>query len=137
MTDLRKSRHEIAHAPRLPDSLVRFGGVVGALLALLILYGTLSPQPPGPPMQGHADKLAHFGAFGALTLVLIAFSVMPVRVTVPLVVAYGGAIELVQPSFGRTAEWADFWANNAGVAAGLLVGLALNRALRRRFARAR
>ena len=137
MTDTNQTGPDAAQLPVLPAGLVRIGVATSVFLALLILYGTLSPQPPGPPLEGHADKLAHFGAFGALTLVLITFSVMPVRVTVPLVVAYGGAIELVQPSFGRTAEWADFWANNAGVAAGLLVGLALNRALRRRFARAR
>ncbi len=137
MTDTRQSRPDIAHAPCLPARLIRLGAVAGALLALLILYGTLNPQPPGPPLTGHTDKLVHFLAFGALSLVLSAFSVMPIRMMVPLVVAYGGAIELVQPSFGRTAAWGDFWANNAGVAAGVLVGLALNRALRRRYAPAR
>lgn len=39
-----------------------------------------------------------------------------------LAAAYGGAIELIQPRFGRDAAWADFVADVAGVAAGAARG---------------
>lgn len=119
----------------LPTNLVRFGAFAGVALALLILFATLSPQPPGPPMQGHADKLAHFLGFMALVVFPAAVGALRLRLLIPLAMAYGGVIELVQPYHGRTADWADFWANNAGVAAGAALGFALNRVLRQRYAR--
>jgi VanZ family protein len=40
---------------------------------------------------------------------------------------YGGIIEVIQPSFGRDAEWLDFVANGIGIVAGLILGTVLRR----------
>ena len=45
------------------------------------------------------------------------------RIVLPLAVAYGGLIELVQPYVNRYGEWGDFVAN----AMGCLIGFALAR----------
>lgn len=137
--------HDIANDPparpltpaTLPPALVRGGGLFGLLLLLIMLYAMLSPQPPGPPMDGHADKVAHFIGFATLITVFSAVGTLPLRLLIPLAVALGGVIELVQPSFGRGAEWADFWANNAGVAVGAILGPGVHRALLRRYGAAR
>jgi VanZ family protein len=94
------------------------------VIALAIGFGTLAPDTGSAPRVPHLDKLLHFLAF--LGLVLPLATVLPRRSavigTVVLAVAYGGAIELIQPRFGRGAEWLDFWADLAGAAAGAALG---------------
>lgn len=115
----------------------RLGALAGASVALGILYGTLSPQPPGPPLHGHADKLAHFAAFFVLVFVPVVTAPGRWRWILPSAIAFGGLIELVQPQFGRHADWLDFWANNAGAVCGALLGVLSSRPLLRRLAAAR
>lgn len=124
---------DTAPATTLPPALVRGGSLFGLLLLLIMLYAMLSPQPPGPSMDGYTDKVAHFIGFATLVSVFAAVGTMPLRVLIVLAVTLGGVIELVQPRFGRGAEWADFWANNAGVAVGAVLGTGVNRALIRRY----
>lgn len=62
-------------------------------------------QPPAAP-EG-SDKLAHFIAFAALTLPLAhtgCFGLQPTFIGAP---AFGGAIELIQPSFNCSGELND------------------------------
>lgn len=129
------ARHDDRHQRRA--SRCRFWARLGALaavgIALGILYGTLSPQPPGPPMHGHADKVAHFLAFFTLVFVPVLTAPGRWRWMLPFAIAFGGLIELVQPQFGRTAEWADFWANNAGALTGAVLGVLTNRLAMRRL----
>ena len=113
------------------------GALAAAVIALGILYGTLSPQPPGPPLRGHADKLAHFLAFFTLVFVPVLTAPGRWRWMLPCAVAFGGIIELLQPQFGRHTDWYDFWANNAGAASGALLRVVLGRPLLRRLAAAR
>jgi VanZ family protein len=49
----------------------------------------------------------------------------------PVLAAYGGAIELVQPMVGRGRELADWLADLAGIGLGALVGVALRRVWQR------
>ena len=116
----------------------RLGVLAAVLIALGILYGTLNPNPPGPPLRGNADKIAHFMAFATLVFVPVVTAPGRCRWMLPLAIAFGGLIELMQPQFGRAAEWGDFWANNAGAVAGAILGVLTNRlAMRRLAARAR
>ncbi len=112
----------------------RVGAVLASVIALGILYGTLHPKPPGPPLYGNLDKVVHFLAF--FTLVFVAVLTRPGRWRwmLPLAVAFGGVIELIQPRFGRQADWGDFWANNAGAVSGAVLGVVLGRVLIRHLA---
>lgn len=96
-----------------------------ALVAAAIALLTLQPMPvPGPP---GGDKLHHLLAFAAL--------VLPGTVLWPrwgpglfiAAVAYGGAIEIVQPHVGRGGEVRDWVADCLGAGLGLVAGLALAR----------
>ena len=88
-------------------------------------------QVPGVVYQAHvSDKWIHFLAYLILVF-LLWFSVRPDSKVVwhswatwlvfAVIVAYGGAVELVQPYFGRTKDLDDFLANAAGVFVGLIM----------------
>jgi hypothetical protein len=90
--------------------------LLGCAIAVLTLAPVDGPDVPG------SDKHYHFLAFAAL-----AFSQPFARpgLVVPVVIGatcYGGFIELIQPSFGRTAEWSDLLADGLGAIAGAVAG---------------
>ena len=94
-----------------------------AVLAFGIAVVTLTPTPdtglPG------SDKTYHILAFAALVLPLAFVGRWPVVPVFFGAIAYGGLIELLQPMTGRTAEWADFYADALGAALGVGVGFCL------------
>lgn len=105
------------------------GGAVTIVLAAIIAVLTLAPMPSGGPSG--SDKAYHVLAFASL-----AFPLPLVRprwtVWVILgVIAYGGAIEVIQPFFGRQAEWADLLADGIGAILGAIVARQLRLWLRR------
>jgi VanZ family protein len=82
-----------------------------------------------PAMEG-SDKLVHLVAFAALAFPLARtgrFGLLPVLIGAS---TFGGAIELIQPSFNRSADVNDWAADVVGVALGIGCGL-LYRRLRR------
>lgn len=96
-------------------------------IAVLIAVLTLTPTPHMPRGDFHWDKLAHLVAF--LVLVLPTAALWP-RVAAwvgVLAVLYGGAIEVIQPFTGRSAEFADLLADGIGVALGFILGTTLRR----------
>jgi len=100
--------------------LLRIGVVATILLGIAIAVLTLAPvssqDVPG------SDKLHHALAFAALAFPL-PFARPRLAIPVALVViAYGGMIELIQPYFGRNAEWADFLADILGAVLGAALG---------------
>jgi len=102
-------------------------------IAVLIAVLTLTPTPHMPRSDFQWDKVAHVVAF--LTLVFPTAALWP-RVAAwmgVLAVSYGGAIEIVQPFTGRSAEVADLVADVVGV----VLGLALGTMARRYFRAAR
>lgn len=82
-------------------------------VALAIAYLSLSPLETLPPAPG-GDKLHHFIAYAVLCFPLLFKDEKLARYVLPLGMAYGGVIELIQPFANRYGEWLDFGANAAG-----------------------
>ena len=81
--------------------------------------------PPQAP-EG-SDKLVHLVAFAALAFPLARtgrIGLLPVFVGAS---AFGGAIELIQPSFNRSADLNDWIADIVGVILGIGLGLLYRR----------
>lgn len=105
------------------------GSAVTIVLAVIIAVLTLAPMPSGGPAG--SDKLYHVLAFACL-----AFPLPLVRPRLALwvilgVIAYGGVIEVIQPFFGRQAEWADLIADGIGAILGASIARKLGLWLRR------
>ena len=97
--------------------------VVTTGLTVAMLWPLEAP-PPAP--QG-SDKLVHFIAFAALAFPLARtgrFGLIPVLI--------GAIIELIQPTFNRSAELSDWIADTLGVLIGIGLGLPYRRVRQRR-----
>lgn len=85
---------------------------------------SLYPADSLPTVPG-TDKTHHLIAYAAVAL--------PVALTRPAcwlsyivgIVAYSGAIELIQPYVNRYGEWYDLGANSLGVLTGILLAYVL------------
>ena len=96
---------------------------VTAVLTTAMLWPLEAP----PPAPEGSDKLVHFIAFAALAFPLARtgrFGVIPVLIAAS---AFGAIIELVQPTFNRSAELSDWVADTLGVLIGIGLGLAYRR----------
>ena len=101
------------------------------VVTLTLTVAMLWPLEAPPPAPEGSDKLVHFVAFAALAFPLARtgrIGLMPVFIGAS---AYGGIIELIQPSFNRSADVNDWIADIGGVVLGVGCGL-LYRRLRRR-----
>lgn len=96
-----------------------------ALLLLVVSVLALTPSSDHGVDLGW-DKLNHISAFVALAFsAWLGFDTAPLRQrwSMPLLLAYGGAIELLQLYVpGRSCEWGDLAADALGIVLG--VGLA-------------
>ena len=96
------------------------------LLAAVVAVLAVVPAPPRPLDLGW-DKLNHVLAFATLAVcaVLGWRSSRAARLAVLLaLLAYGGAIELVQRQLpNRSGEWADLGADAIGIGLGALLAL--------------
>ena len=104
------------------------------IVTLTLTAAMLWPLEAPPPAPEGSDKLVHFAAFAALAFPLARtgrFGLLPVFVGAS---AFGGAIELIQPSFNRSADVNDWIADIVGVILGIRLGL-LYRRLRRHYKR--
>jgi len=104
-------------------ALPRWSVALTVLIALGILWGTLKPPGSGGGSLPLNDKQFHALAFALLVLPL-SFAVprlIPKLIVTALV--FGAMIEVIQPSFGRSGEWADWLADAIGVILGILPGL--------------
>ena len=100
------------------------------VVTLTLTVAMLWPLEAPPPAPEGSDKLVHFIAFAALAFPLARtgrFGLLPVLIGAS---AFGGAIELIQPSFNRNADLNDWVADVVGVILGIGLGL-LYRRLRR------
>ena len=99
--------------------------IVTLALTVAMLWPLEAPAPEG------SDKLVHLIAFAALSFPLARtgrLGLLPVFIGAS---AFGGAIELIQPSFNRSADLNDWVADIVGVVLGIGCGL-LYRRIRRR-----
>jgi len=100
-------------------------------LTLTLTIAMLWPLEGPPPAPEGTDKLVHFIAFAALAFPLARtgrMGLLPVFIGAS---AFGGVIELIQPSFNRSADVNDWIADVAGVVLGIGCGL-LYRRIRKR-----
>ena len=95
-------------------------------IMIAIALGTLMPAPQLPELPGN-DKAIHLLAFVLLTLPL---SLRPWVKGWKLglgCLAFGAAIEIIQPFVNRSGEWLDLGAD----AMGIMIGLATAQILRK------
>ena len=100
------------------------------IVTLTLTVAMLWPLKAPLPAPEGIDKLVHLIAFAALAFPLARtgrFGLLPVLIGAS---AFGGAIELIQPSFNRSADVNDWVADVVGVILGIGLGL-LYRRLRR------
>ena len=100
------------------------------IVTTVLTVAMLWPLEAPPPTPEGSDKLVHLVAFAALAFPLARtgrFGLLPVFVGAS---AFGGIIELIQPSFSRSADFNDWVADIMGVIIGIGLGL-LYRRLRR------
>ena len=101
---------------------------------ILTLIGTLTltvamlwPQDHIPSAPEDSDKLVHLIAFAALVFPLSStgrLGLLPVFLGASV---FGGVIELIQPSFNRSADMNDWLADILGVVLGITCGLVCQR----------
>ena len=97
--------------------------IVTTVLTVAMLWPINQP----PPAPDGSDKLVHLIAFAALAFPLARtgrFGLIPVFVGAS---AFGGLIELIQPSFGRSADMQDWVADIVGVVLGIVLALIYRR----------
>ena len=100
------------------------------IVTTVLTAAMLWPIHQPPPAPDGTDKFVHLVAFAALAFPLARtgrFGLLQVFIGAS---AFGGAIELIQPSFNRSADVNDWVADVVGVILGIGLGL-LYRRLRR------
>ena len=96
---------------------------LSSLIAIAIAFLTLtaaSAPPLGPIAQ--SDKVYHVVAFAVLALPIAFLRPGWLILTVPVYMAFGGLIEIVQPFVGRVRSLADWVADLIGLVIGIAVG---------------
>ena len=97
------------------------------IVTTVLTVAMLWPLEAPPPAPEGSDKLVHFIAFAALAFPLARtgrFGLLPVFIGAS---AFGGIIELIQPSFNRSADVNDWVADVVGVILGIGLGLLYRR----------
>ena len=101
------------------------------LLAAAIVWFSLTPITAAPTGR-HIDKVEHFLAYAALTLVGFAARGHPWPLMAAAIVAFGAGVEVLQAVMptGRTGSVLDGMANAAGAASAWGLWAAVQRARR-------
>ena len=97
------------------------------LVTLILTTAMLWPLDAPPPAPNGSDKVVHLVAFAALSFPLARtgrFGLLPIIVGAS---TFGGLIELIQPSFNRSADMNDWVADVIGVFLGIMCGLMYRR----------
>ena len=97
---------------------------VAITLTVAMLWPLDVPAPDG------SDKLVHFIAFAALAFPLARTGRLGLVAVFIGASAFGGLIELIQPTFNRSADVGDWTADTVGAVIGISAAL-LYRRLRR------
>jgi hypothetical protein len=91
------------------------------IIAFAIGLATLTPVEKLPTVSG-SDKLYHLISFAIFTLPIAIIRPKAMWVILSLSIAYGGAIEIIQPLVNRNCEMADLFADACGSVLGILGG---------------
>ena len=91
------------------------------IIAFVIGLATLTPVETLPNVSG-SDKLYHLISFAILTLPIAIIRPNAMWIILSLSIAYGGAIEVLQPHVNRNCELADLFADACGAVLGILGG---------------
>ena len=102
-----------------------------AIVAITLTVAMLWPLEAPPPAPEGSDKLVHFIAFAALAFPLARTGRLGLAAVFIGACAFGGLIELIQPTFNRSADVGDWIADTVGVVIGIGAALVYRR-LRRR-----
>jgi|TARA_B110000908_G_scaffold172446_1_gene239880 VanZ family protein len=97
------------------------------IFTVVLTVAMLWPIHQSPPAPNGIDKLVHLIAFAAMAFPLARtgrIGLVPVFVGAS---AFGGLIELIQPSFGRSADMQDWIADIVGVGLGIVLALLYRR----------
>lgn len=97
------------------------------IVTLTLTLAMLWPLDTPPPAPNGSDKFVHLLAFAVLSFPLARtgrFGLLSVFVGAS---AFGGLIELIQPTFNRSADVNDWVADIMGVVLGILCGLMYRR----------
>lgn len=109
------------------------GQVIGGLLVALVVYLSLTPQPPAPLTFDNSDKVEHAFAYATLSFWFCHLYVTGSSraVVIATLVALGVGLEYVQGWTGyRSFDVMDMLADSIGVLLGwLLVSTPLGRLL--------
>ena len=112
-------------AVNIPDLRARKIDIYATIIiAVAIGLTTLTPVEKLPTVSG-SDKVYHLISFAILTLPIAIIRPRAIWIILSLSIAYGGAIELLQPLVNRNCEMADFLADTVGAILGVLVTRAL------------
>ena len=91
------------------------------IIAFAIGLATLTPVEKLPTVSG-SDKVYHLISFAILTLPIAIIRPRAIWIILSLSIAFGGAIELLQPLVNRNCEMADLFADTCGAVLGILGG---------------
>ena len=97
------------------------------IVTIVLTVAMLWPLEAPPPAPEGSDKLVHFIAFAALAFPLARTGRVGLLTVFIGASAFGGAIELIQPSFNRSADVNDWVADIVGVILGIGLGLLYRR----------
>lgn len=104
------------------------------LLAMIIVFLTLTPVTAPNIIGSASDKLYHVIAFAALTFPMALLYPPRAKTVLICAIVLGAAIEIIQPMVGRTASLLDFVADLIGVLLGTFAGRIFGSLLLRRQA---
>ena len=123
---MNKLLHSVLFGPRLAPLRT----LVFVALVLIISWLAFSPAPPPGASLGW-DKANHASAFAALMVSgRLAWPRLPWRTLALGLLAYGGAIELIQTQLPpREGDWLDLLADAVGLTIGTAVAVVLRRGL--------
>lgn len=93
------------------------------IVTLTLTVAMLWPLDQPPPAPGVSDKLIHIIAFAALAFPLARTGRIGLLHVFIGASAFGGTIEMLQPSFNRSSNINDWVADVVGVALGIGCGL--------------
>ena len=97
--------------------------IVTAVLTVAMFWPINEP----PPAPDGIDKLVHFFAFSALAFPLARTGRVSLITVFMSASVFGGMIEVIQPSFNRSADLNDWIADITGVMFGIGCGLLYRR----------